>query len=539
MRILITTAIVLILCVPALSTAADNATSPLARMTQRERENTEIALMLEETGDASEQARCLTDCFEALWNGGDYEQALSVYDRLVELVGAEKIDVLIHLRVPVVTSSPRTAAGDILFCNYADVYDVELCAHSNPDILFAPVLTASGAYPSTLIMYHSADGGQTWSSAHSTGTSGWYEQISAIVIDDYCYVAINWISSGRVILMRYRASDGDRVNFPVAGAYLTVALETFEEIVLAHTDGFSDMYLLGNKSNGDLHFYEGWGADYETWTEYGTGVNDVDRGLDAVGTWGVVTNYNVYVSYINDANRIKIRGRTSYGDWSERFDYYSDGSGNIQTSIDAKSFDNKIVCVFERVVPGVNNRTSSVTWGSAWSGDFGNMSDIENRGDGEVYAPVVDLNTDGDVIICFMKLIPGPMTATVDLHKIISFNSLGSLYSTDPESFAERPVWVPTTPDVDYLGDEAFGVVYAAKNDDYKGYFARLAGYACGDANGDGDVNLLDILYLIDFLYGNPTGPAPDPMESGDANADGDVNLLDILYLIDYLYGSP
>ncbi|UCD16679.1 MAG: PQQ-binding-like beta-propeller repeat protein [Candidatus Zixiibacteriota bacterium] len=63
--------------------------------------------------------------------------------------------------------------------------------------------------------------------------------------------------------------------------------------------------------------------------------------------------------------------------------------------------------------------------------------------------------------------------------------------------------------------------------------------YVCGDATGDDDVNLLDILYLIDHLYGDPPGDPPDPVEAGDPNADGDINLLDVLYLIDYLYGSP
>jgi len=63
--------------------------------------------------------------------------------------------------------------------------------------------------------------------------------------------------------------------------------------------------------------------------------------------------------------------------------------------------------------------------------------------------------------------------------------------------------------------------------------------YVCGDASGDGSVNLLDILFLIDFVYGDLPGLPPDPPEAGDPNADGDINLLDILYLIDYLYGSP
>ncbi|MBN2226674.1 MAG: succinylglutamate desuccinylase/aspartoacylase family protein [candidate division Zixibacteria bacterium] len=66
------------------------------------------------------------------------------------------------------------------------------------------------------------------------------------------------------------------------------------------------------------------------------------------------------------------------------------------------------------------------------------------------------------------------------------------------------------------------------------------ASYICGDVNDDLAINLLDILYLISYIYGTPQGPAPDPMESGDVNdGDGSVNLLDILYLIDYIYGTP
>ena len=63
--------------------------------------------------------------------------------------------------------------------------------------------------------------------------------------------------------------------------------------------------------------------------------------------------------------------------------------------------------------------------------------------------------------------------------------------------------------------------------------------YLCGDANDDEAINLLDILYLISYIYGTPQGPSPNPMEAGDANADSDINLLDILYLIDHVYGSP
>jgi len=58
--------------------------------------------------------------------------------------------------------------------------------------------------------------------------------------------------------------------------------------------------------------------------------------------------------------------------------------------------------------------------------------------------------------------------------------------------------------------------------------------WVCGDADGSGSVNLLDITFLINYLY--KSGPAPDPVESGDADGSDAINLLDITYLINYLY---
>ncbi len=58
--------------------------------------------------------------------------------------------------------------------------------------------------------------------------------------------------------------------------------------------------------------------------------------------------------------------------------------------------------------------------------------------------------------------------------------------------------------------------------------------YICGDANGNGLVNISDITYLINFLYKH--GPAPEPLQAADVNASGTVNIQDITYLINYLY---
>ncbi|UCD18476.1 MAG: hypothetical protein JSV44_06085 [Candidatus Zixiibacteriota bacterium] len=69
--------------------------------------------------------------------------------------------------------------------------------------------------------------------------------------------------------------------------------------------------------------------------------------------------------------------------------------------------------------------------------------------------------------------------------------------------------------------------------------WAVIESYLCGNAYPDSQVDLLDIIQLIWYLYGDPPGPAPEPLEAGDANADGDLNILDILYLISYIYDDP
>ena len=56
----------------------------------------------------------------------------------------------------------------------------------------------------------------------------------------------------------------------------------------------------------------------------------------------------------------------------------------------------------------------------------------------------------------------------------------------------------------------------------------------CGDCQVDKKVNLLDIVYLINYKYKD--GPPPVPLDHGDVNSDGNVNILDIISIINYKY---
>jgi len=62
--------------------------------------------------------------------------------------------------------------------------------------------------------------------------------------------------------------------------------------------------------------------------------------------------------------------------------------------------------------------------------------------------------------------------------------------------------------------------------------------YVCGDANGDGDVNVGDGVFIINYVFKG--GPAPDPLCAADPNGDGTPNVGDAVYIIGYVFkGGP
>ncbi len=60
----------------------------------------------------------------------------------------------------------------------------------------------------------------------------------------------------------------------------------------------------------------------------------------------------------------------------------------------------------------------------------------------------------------------------------------------------------------------------------------------CGDASGDGLVDIADVVYLISYIF--KSGPAPKPAAAADANGDLETSIADAVYLITYIFkGGP
>lgn len=56
----------------------------------------------------------------------------------------------------------------------------------------------------------------------------------------------------------------------------------------------------------------------------------------------------------------------------------------------------------------------------------------------------------------------------------------------------------------------------------------------CGDANSDGQINVSDAVYIINYIFSG--GEPPASPSSGDSNCDGEINVSDVVWLINYVF---
>jgi hypothetical protein len=63
--------------------------------------------------------------------------------------------------------------------------------------------------------------------------------------------------------------------------------------------------------------------------------------------------------------------------------------------------------------------------------------------------------------------------------------------------------------------------------------------FLCGDADGNGVVNISDAVFLLGYIFGG--GPPPEPLQAADADCSDVVNVADVVYLISYIFavGPP
>jgi murein tripeptide amidase MpaA len=134
-------------------------------------------------------------------------------------------------------------------------------------------------------------------------------------------------------------------------------------------------------------------------------------------------------------------------------------------------------------------------------------------------------------------------------HVVSSEFTGGTMYVDDiypVDRFAEVVQIAEVHPDTFFtiseivMGDHYFQVFAVdAESQRSEGSEMELAivnARVIGDADGSGGVDIDDVVFLINYIFGG--GPAPDPLEVGDADCSGGVDIDDVVYLINYIFSG-
>ena len=84
-------------------------------------------------------------------------------------------------------------------------------------------------------------------------------------------------------------------------------------------------------------------------------------------------------------------------------------------------------------------------------------------------------------------------------------------------------------------------VYYFSTNNEPTGYMwftvdPSAPSYVLGDANGDGKVNVTDIVEMVNYILGKPS--ANFNKAAADVNGDGEVNVTDIVSVVSVILAS-
>ena len=60
-----------------------------------------------------------------------------------------------------------------------------------------------------------------------------------------------------------------------------------------------------------------------------------------------------------------------------------------------------------------------------------------------------------------------------------------------------------------------------------------LPAYIRGDANGDGEVGMPDVMFVVNYILGDPAETFN--FDNADANLDGEIGMPDVMFIVNYI----
>jgi len=321
----------------------------------------------------------------------------------------------------------------------------------------------------------------------------------------------------------YEISNADTVFLPVAFADPSVVNEVELPIVTSFSDSVIGMYLVvfnnGSENSGHYKAVSTWYSSGGS-TPINLSHNNADSSFFALSriATSIVSGVNTFFSIIFDTTGMA-------------------GSGYI----------------------AVDKVDRSSEWRSCIA-----------KKNGQLYLPIFAVMTHtynhliiDDAGILYALPLGIDSSAAPTVRDITSNNEMISWEAEADTSWIVLDKTAGQTPDQIQISIDKTGLNYGWHrgsvtiwNSDYPRTFPRTIGvslhigpvnYAGIDANCDGNFNVGDVTYLIDYLFGDPIGPPPcEPCPAAvenyppmDLNCDGKTNITDVVRAMRYLYEVP
>jgi len=420
----------------------------LETLTFEERKNAhiDIEFML----PVSKSIEMFASEIENKWNSGYFDEALALLaelDEMEEVKGNALIG--ISWRTPIPAPAPDWG-NDVQISTRDSVFVLAMDHDNGSDNLFAMIGFTGDGMGSKYTGNFSSNGGYTWVETYSLGGFSYVmNDLDACCVANHFYVAYSGggVANSMAWLKRFHIATGQPDTMPNGNSTFNIfnTTEIMDIDVSSNHEQFNNrLYFYCIDDAGTIHNFWNDPANV-TWTGIATNINDAQQGLDT--DWNLnYTNHSSILSYINNADQVKIYGRdgntwdllTTYGILNTPFDDFTTGIGGYgDTLFCAFSYDGAYMQVRYLVQYGV---------GSSWYYGFLVPDTLESN-----WTPDVTLRGGGGT----HGVYRGPSTSA----GYYRYRGYSGSWST-PEQFNDHSMSGEVKSQIEYVGSSAYGILY-------------------------------------------------------------------------------
>lgn len=473
--------------------------------------------------DAAAEVLATARTAEALWEGGDYNEAIALVAQL-EAAG-------VGVALGVGWQEPLEVGGG------RDWADVRIGTRTGGQLTKLDYDAASGALFAVVrwttdhgwALYRSTTDGASW-----TETYFWYAGAEPQAVDvDMAvvagYVYVGYVASDFADEFRLRRCF-TATGLPDTAYSFRVVLDaspsTFTEVAIeSNADSFDNrIYCAGRQATSVLRWAWDVATDGLTFEEESPPGVSVSGGLDMHWNFSYTTWF-LMLSYVGDDGRVHVL-RKSAASWGDLVVDSTFTGLHTRTSVSA--WDDVVICAYEEAYANGQGIMYRISYNA---GDTWNFGDLAVPGVGESAYQMVDVTARG-----------GRGTAVVYTHEVSEPDDVLVRYR---RGFAPG-LWIPaqrindndvatgswtalnwTPPESAVASELSYGLVYFFGSTPYFHRFQRVP----GDMNCDGALNFGDINPFVLALSNPAAYEAVFPncdLGNADCNGDGAVNFGDI-----------